>query len=637
VGERTRLSAGSRLNLLAAAGTLAAVALAGFGLGTANAIHDSQIRMDRMATLDQSTLKLDDLNKSLLADVLSWTSADGGVHRTTEPDLSDLRRLATAYPKQDVSGMWAAQVATLAAREMDYAILINQQLPGEDDALPKILHTELDLSERLGKMRESIATQTARTRTQVDVVGRSARQRFLLTAALAGLLLGVGAWWTRHCLLTSLARIARVADAVAQGDFTARNVSTERGEVGDLAVVVDRMAETLENVFRRLEVTAERQDFAGRVDRAMQRVDTETELSELMSRVLATVDPGLPAELLVADSSESHMTVLGVNAGAGGCGCQVSSPWACTAVRTSQVLVQASGRELDACPRLRERQDGALSAVCLPVSFMGRSIGVLHAAREGEPPNPVLRERLSIVAERVGARLGTLRAMAKVEVQAATDSLTGLLNRRAFDDAVRALASSGRDYGLLMVDLDHFKRLNDVHGHASGDEALRRFADLIRGLLRRIDVPGRFGGEEFMISLPGTDLDGALKVAEQIRAALASGAAGPGVPACTASFGVTHSSCATTLADQLKIADAALMAAKRAGRNRCLAARSESGPWISPREEGTDGASEETLSRTGRHRGRVPGPRRPAPEAFPGEDPHGERLGSGPATGNREE
>ncbi len=164
-----------------------------------------------------------------------------------------------------------------------------------------------------------------------------------------------------------------------------------------------------------------------------------------------------------------------------------------------------------------------------------------------------------------------------------TDPLTGVFNRRHYFEVAEQELARARRYGratsLLALDIDHFKRINDTHGHAVGDEALRLFADACRGILRSNDLLGRMGGEEFAILLPETDMAGAHMVAERIRSrtaelAVALGtSAGTGDVCITVSIGVSSCRSGERSVDaMLSCADEALYLAKAAGRNRVIAA-----------------------------------------------------------------
>jgi len=157
---------------------------------------------------------------------------------------------------------------------------------------------------------------------------------------------------------------------------------------------------------------------------------------------------------------------------------------------------------------------------------------------------------------------------------ASTDCLTGLPNRHAFleqADGARLLAQRQRTgLGLLMIDIDHFKQINDRWGHASGDEALVVFARTVRHLLREHETIGRLGGEEFALLLPGADLDGAVQAAERLRRAIREATVITSGPTyrMTVSIGVVVLDPHEDLGGAMARADHALYAAKRAGRDR---------------------------------------------------------------------
>lgn len=164
--------------------------------------------------------------------------------------------------------------------------------------------------------------------------------------------------------------------------------------------------------------------------------------------------------------------------------------------------------------------------------------------------------------------------------QATRDPLTDLLNRRAFSDAAERELARARRHGrmpaFVVLDLDHFKRLNDTHGHDAGDRMLMAFAATAASGLRRCDVLARFGGEEFVLMLPETDLAGALLVAERIRASTErlQVDAAAGAVATTVSIGVAVAEPEDAGPDcVLRRADEALYEAKAGGRNRTVTSR----------------------------------------------------------------
>jgi diguanylate cyclase (GGDEF)-like protein len=238
------------------------------------------------------------------------------------------------------------------------------------------------------------------------------------------------------------------------------------------------------------------------------------------------------------------------------------------AVRRGSAVVFDSSEELHACPKLRGRAEGPCSAVCVPVSFMGRALGVLHTT--GPDGAPLPREKiaqLTTLAGQAGARIGTVRAFEKTQLQASTDGLTGLVNRRTLERQLRVLFKSGAPFALAIADLDNFKQLNDTHGHETGDRALRLFAQVAQDTLREVDSIARWGGEEFVIVLDGLDRFAAVPILDRVRERLAK--AHPGeTPRFTVSFGVADSSQAAKLEELLAVADGGLYAAKDGGRDR---------------------------------------------------------------------
>ncbi|WP_027896594.1 GGDEF domain-containing protein [Zestomonas thermotolerans] len=188
-----------------------------------------------------------------------------------------------------------------------------------------------------------------------------------------------------------------------------------------------------------------------------------------------------------------------------------------------------------------------------------------------------LRQRMRKRRFALQAHQDTLRNMMRqLEAQVATDELTGLFNRRHFLRlAERALEEldAGRQHGLALIDLDHFKQINDHHGHAGGDRVLQTFAAVARARLRDGDILARYGGEEFVLLLPDADADRVASCCERLREAFASAEpVGVAVERLSLSVGMPLLRAGDQLDEALHRADQALYRAKRNGRNRCDAA-----------------------------------------------------------------
>jgi diguanylate cyclase (GGDEF)-like protein len=390
---------------------------------------------------------------------------------------------------------------------------------------------------------------------------------FLMTTLATGGLVAL----VSASIRSSMRRLRDVANAMKAGDLGVRCQTAGRDELGQLARALNAMADQVSGMILQLRADAERDAFGTQLVEALEMSDSEEEVHVAIARAMTVVDPGMPMELLIADSSRAHLERATAHPRAGAPGCGVESPFSCVAVRRGNPVVFPDSEALNACARLRGRPCGPVSAACVPVSFMGRSLGVLHATgAPGVAVSSLQLSQLTTLGIQSGARIGTVRAFQKTQRQAATDSLTGLLNRRSVEETVRTLAAEGQHYALLLADLDHFKRLNDTRGHEAGDNALRQFADVLRKTLRGHDSAARWGGEEFVVVLPLVDAAGAAEIANRIRANLAESLLVGGSPAFTASFGVADSSMSDRLEQLIRIADDALYTAKDAGRDRAV-------------------------------------------------------------------
>jgi len=214
----------------------------------------------------------------------------------------------------------------------------------------------------------------------------------------------------------------------------------------------------------------------------------------------------------------------------------------------------------------------ATEIVCTPSLVGGEVIGSV-LVRADRPFDRTERERISDSVTQASPVLANLRNLAIAQSRAATDALTGLPNARSCRDTIkRMVAHANRavtPLSAVLFDLDHFKTINDGYGHSVGDDVLAGVGETLREALRASDFGGRYGGEEFLMLLPGTDAAGALNAAEKLRAAIEALEFQHPELTVGASFGIaTYPLDALDADGLLRMADRALYSAKAKGRNR---------------------------------------------------------------------
>ncbi len=221
---------------------------------------------------------------------------------------------------------------------------------------------------------------------------------------------------------------------------------------------------------------------------------------------------------------------------------------------------------------------GLTDTLAAPLTSGSEVVGaIILSHRTAGGWSPTTRRLLAGAAAEASSALSRAYSHLAAETQASTDALTGLPNRRYFDEFCGLLARrrrSGDAVGVLMVDIDKFKVLNDTYGHATGDEVLRAVGGAIVAAVREDDVPARYGGEEFVVLLRNPSPEIALEVGERVRASVAGLDLGRlGVAGVSVSVGVAVARQADQpIADLIAEADRALYRAKRAGRDRVVAA-----------------------------------------------------------------
>jgi diguanylate cyclase (GGDEF)-like protein len=360
----------------------------------------------------------------------------------------------------------------------------------------------------------------------IDAANARTRDRLLagLLACLA--LVGVVAYLQGRAIVRHLRRFATAARGIAQGSLGERVPVRGRDEFAALGAALNDMAAQLEA--RLAELEAERAHVRETLARLGEALAATHDAKELLRIVAATAVEATSARggrIVSADGS-----------------------------------VVASGDV-----------DGEGERLVLPLTASGERFGTLELV--GDSFSQEQRMNAASLAAHAVVALENARLHDLVERQALVDGLTGLANRRAASEALHAEAARAErletPLSLVLVDLDEFKEVNDVHGHSVGDEVLRVFAAVLRETLRESDIAGRWGGEEFLLLLPGADEEGAAQLAERVRIALAARGI-PSVPGLrvTASFGVAEYAGETKTEELVAAADSALYRAKRAGKDR---------------------------------------------------------------------
>ena len=245
-------------------------------------------------------------------------------------------------------------------------------------------------------------------------------------------------------------------------------------------------------------------------------------------------------------------------------------PRSCLAIRSGRTYRRDGGPPGLLSCAVCTAAPGASS--CVPLTVGGEVIGSVLLSRPA-PYTEAEEQRIRDSVTQAAPVLANLRNLAVAEIRAATDGLTGLPNQRAVGDALKRTfaqaATTKAPLALLLIDLDHFKQINDQRGHPVGDQVLASVGATLRSVLRARDFAGRKGGEEFAVLLPDTEIAAALEIAERVRAAIAEISLPGSDVSVTASFGVAGFPDHASTLDRLeRLADAALYLAKRQGRNR---------------------------------------------------------------------
>jgi diguanylate cyclase (GGDEF)-like protein len=388
----------------------------------------------------------------------------------------------------------------------------------------------------------------------------------IIASCIAALLASIAtAIWLGRQIVPRTLSYSRLAASVADGELTQRVAAHGLDELGDLGRTLNSMVDRQQADRAYDQTQAEFSD-------AMQLAETESEAHELLKHHLERSLARSNVVVLNRNNSEDRLeprTPLPPDSPLAQ-PLRDSSPRSCLAVRFAR-----THHTVPESPALLECQicgsQGA-EATCQPLLVSGNVIGSV-LVQHPEPLAGSETRRLRNSVAQAAPVIANLRTLAIAELRAATDALTGLPNNRAVQDTIKRMvaqaARSGAPLTVALLDLDHFKEINDTHGHGPGDEVLAAVAATLRASIREGDFAGRYGGEEFILLFPDTDIAGGRVAAEAIRAAIESTTTATAVGSVTASIGLAsmpeHALDAAAL---IRLSDRALYTAKSRGRNR---------------------------------------------------------------------
>lgn len=352
------------------------------------------------------------------------------------------------------------------------------------------------------------------------------------------------------------------------------------------AAEVARYAQSLNESVDALKT--ERNEISGLYEAGsiLQTCNSLGELGELLPVLMRTQFPGSRGEVSVFAESRNQLTTLAC--WEGWTASELFGPEDCWALRRGQPHRHVTEGHAPRCSHLRVPDD--FETVCVPLLAHGETIGLLSLGRPhsaGDPSYLDYGRKVELLARQIGLTLTSLRLRESLKELSIRDPLTGVFNRRYLDSVgakeLAYAARSGRPLGVVMLDVDHFKRFNDMHGHAAGDAALVAVTDFMRRSIRDSDWMFRYGGEEFVLLLCDPEPQDIEMRLDELRTgieALSVTHNGRRLPGVTISMGVTLAARGERdLTSVLADADAALYAAKAGGRNRVVFAHQ-------PRAEG---------------------------------------------------
>jgi diguanylate cyclase (GGDEF)-like protein len=551
--------------------------------------HD-HVHLDRAA---RGTIHLEHINSLVYAVVMEsrgiYMSADW---RSAEPfasklltDLAELQETARAW-RANVIDSQRSNVTELAKR-IDQFVRFRSELVrlGKEESTSAARHygdndanrtVRSALNDSLNALARAYEEEIGRARTQIEANDRQVLFTLSALGAIAAVALAAGIALVKGALLTPLLAMKTSMSRLARGELDVEVDGLERAdEIGEMARTVQVFHTTS---LERHKLNREAH-MLSQLNEWLQSCKSLDELYQMVAQFLSRLLPDCAGSLYIYANSrdvlESAKAWNGASATAG------MHPDDCWGLRRGRTYTFGDNEIDFSCAHVT----GTAQAhyCCIPILAHGETVGLLHLGfGHSHQSGAVLKEAIAeqrrlglICAEQISLAVANAKLRDQLRDQSIRDALTGMYNRRYMLETCRRefsrAARSGQSVSILSIDVDHFKKFNDNHGHDAGDTVLRAISECLQANFRDEDVPCRFGGEEFVVILPGASVAGATSKAGDVRAkieGLVVRYLDANLPRVTISIGVAAFPLTGNSPQAvMKAADEALYRAKDDGRN----------------------------------------------------------------------
>ena len=564
-------------------------------LGVALALVAVELSRHDDAALDRvarGTINLERVNGLVYAVVMEsrgiymsadWTAAEPFAKNLSR-QLGELQDVVRAW-KSDAIASQQSNIEDLADR-IDQFVRFRTELVrlgkeentaaarafGDNDA-NRSVRTALNNS--LHTVARAYEQEIARARSRVEADERYFLAILLGVAMLGAMALAGGLFFVKSGLLTPVLRMRDSMLRLAQGDLDFTTDGWQRShELAEMARAVEVFHTTLLDRQKRNRETRLLSDL----NEWLQSCNSLGELYQMVAEFLGRLLPGCAGSLYIYANSRDVLE--SAKAWNGGKIMPAMHPDDCWGLRRGRPYTFGQNEIDFRCSHVDPSATGEYC--CIPILAHGETIGLLNLQfrSNGEKPNKhanAEQRRLGLVcAEQISLAIANVKLRDQLRDQSIRDVLTGLFNRRYMLETCRRefsrAARAGQSISMLSIDVDHFKKYNDNHGHDAGDMVLRAVGNCLENLFRNEDIPCRFGGEEFVVIMPGADAAAALRRAEQLRSKVEDIVVRyleKNLPRITVSIGLAvFPDAGDNPQAVLKAADEALYRAKEKGRNR---------------------------------------------------------------------